>query len=55
MTEDIADRNRRIRANLAAAAAARPKVDNQGKPLTKSTFLYDDMGRLITATADDNG
>jgi hypothetical protein len=49
MTEDIADRNRRIRANIAAASAARPKVDSQGKPLTKSTFTYDDMGRLITA------
>jgi hypothetical protein len=53
---DIADNYRAARANIAAAAAARPKVDNQGKPLTKSTFTYDDRGRLIKAepVADTN-
>lgn len=49
MTEDIADHKRTIRANIAAAAAARPKVDSQGKPLTTSTFTYDNKGRLIKA------
>lgn len=49
--EDIADRNRSIRHNLLAAQAARPKVDNQGKPLTTTVYTYDDKGRLIKAEA----
>jgi hypothetical protein len=46
---DIADHYRAARANIAAAAAARPKVDNQGKPTTSATFTYDNKGRLIKA------
>ena len=47
MTDTPAQIERRI----AAAQAARPPVDNQGRPTGKAaTFTYDEHGLLVSAT-----
>jgi hypothetical protein len=46
---------RAIELRIAAAQAARPSVDSQGRPKGKpTTYTYDATGKLVTAEPADN-